>query len=270
MKKLALVLAVVVLTIGCATTGIEGRAHAPLASPSPQAAGVVSYDTGANGAAIQMVRERTDIAVARAMAPDLVGMAVEPGARAGNVSREPEKANLTLKDKIAPLLKKGLPDGRDENTFTGGVSAGTSSQKASNPKVKGDHENITDRMKKAMLTVQLLLRRGKGGEANEGFSNASIQRVKKAVDTATADQGKGRPNAQESLQQGIMKVQLLMKRGKGCVADDGFNGSSVRSVDKAMSGPKGDSGHQESIQEKVFQYTRRSVGQGCGNSKCRE
>ena len=270
MKKLAFVLAAVILAAGCATTGIEGRAHAPLLSQAPSTPGALSTDGAPAGAAIQAVREHADLAAALAMSPGLSSMTVEPSSQAVDRSRQPEKASLSLKDKIAPMLKKGIPDGRDENTFTGGIAAAPSDNKTSSPKVKGGQGNITERLKKAMLTVQLLLRRGKGGEANEGFSNASIQRVKNVVNDATADQGKGRPNAQDSLKRGITEVNLLMKKGKGCVADEGFSGDSIRSVERQLSsGSKADTG-KDSIKDRVLQYTRRSVSGDCGTSRCRD
>ena len=293
MKKLALVAVVALLAVGCATTGVHEKALEASAGgvggaaiqsarvgdvPGAQAAAARDLANGASTVAREANNENVVPAVQKGVANGRDGETSLGGGQSGtpvgpkgkvhsgSIPGKMEKAMLT----VQLLMNRGKGGEADEGFNADSIQK---VKKAVDDTTSGNGssmQSIPDQMERMKLTVQLLMKRGKGSEADEGFNADSIEKVKKAVGSATSGSGSGRPNAQDSLKQGIEKVNLLMKRGKGCVADEGFSSYSIKSVDRQVSGGSKAQDGKESIRDQVTQYTRRSVSKDCGSSRCKE
>lgn len=185
-------------------------------------------------------------------------------------------------DKLKAKKKKGLPDGKDETVFAPSGSSNGSGGKGANvprgklPAMAG--EKTPDKIADAVTKIRLLMKYGEGGEANQGFSGDSVRRVERYMERVEARDASGPVTKDEQIAQGVAKIKLLMKKGEGGVANEGWSGESIKRVERQV----GPGGHAErpaiektQIREKVLPYIQRSISnpadadRPCIGSGCR-
>jgi hypothetical protein len=185
-------------------------------------------------------------------------------------------------DKLRALKKKGLPDGKDETVFSPSASSAGSGGKGANvprgklPAVAS--EKKSDQIARAKTLLDLLSKHGRGGEANEGVSADSIDRAKRQVDRATGAAVSGPKSKDEQIADGVAKLKLLMKKGAGGVANEGWSGDSIKRVERQFErGGNADRPAVEKtqIRERALPYIQRSISnpadadRPCIGSGCR-